>query len=191
MALEDIQKKIVSDAEHKKAQILEVAQQQVEEILKQAKKSAHEYSEDQQKYALGLAENLERGLVIDARRKLANEILAQKRTRLEQTFIKAKEEFIASSEYTKIMKNLVIKSIVSKNEEVLIGSDEKHLNQGWLDDINKTSGSSLKFASHKGEFQGGVILMDGETFVNITIDTLMGLLRESTEKPVADILFRG
>ncbi len=191
MALEDIQKKIISDAEQKKAEIVNSAEQQSAEILAQAKKSAQAYQDDHNKYALSLAENLERGLVIDARRKLANEILARKRDKIEQTFAKAKAEFISSAEYAEIMKKLVIKSIVTKNEEVVVGSQEQTLNQQWLDSINKESGASLSFSKEKGDFVGGAILTEGETFVNISIDTLFALLREDTEKPVADILFGG
>lgn len=191
MALEDIQKKIISDAEQKKAQIIEQAEKQSAEILENAKKSAQEYIDEQHKQSLGLAENLERGLIIDARRKLANEKLACKRNNIAQVFTKAKSEFIASADYKEVMKQLVIKSLVSKSEEVIVGANETHLTQQWLDDVNKASGASLKFSSQKGEFEGGVFLVNGETLVNITIDTLLGLLRENTEKTVADILFGG
>ncbi|MGL4677092.1 MAG: V-type ATP synthase subunit E [Brevinema sp.] len=189
MALEDIQKKIISDAEQKKSVLLELAHKQSAEILDQAHQLAREYQEDHQKHALSFAENSERGLVIDARRKLANEMLAKKRNRIEQIFTKAKLEFISSPEYTVIMHALVCRSIVSKKEEVILGQDEQFLNQQWLDRINQSVGASLVFSKEKGSFHGGVILSEGLTFVNITIDTLFALLREDSEKPVADILF--
>ncbi len=191
MALEDIQKKIISDAEQKKVELMKSAEQQVTEILDTAKKNAQSYQEDHHKNALSLAENLERGLIIDARRKLANEKLARKREKIEQTFAQAKSEFISSADYSKIMKQLVSKSIVSKKEQIVVGKNEQHLNQQWLDEVNKSNNSTLTFSNQKGEFNGGVILMEGETFVNITIDTLFALLRENTEKPVADMLFGG
>ncbi|MGL5956554.1 MAG: V-type ATP synthase subunit E [Brevinema sp.] len=189
MALEDIQKKIISDAEQKKSVLLESAHKQSKEILDYATKSAREYQEDHQKHALSLAENLERGLVIDARRKLANEILAKKRDRIEQTFTKAKSEFISSAHYVEIMKTLVSQSVTSKKEEVILGQDERFLDQQWLDSVNQSIGASLVFSKEKGNFHGGVMLAEGSTFVNITIDTLFTQLREDSEKPVADILF--
>ncbi len=191
MALEDIQKKIISDAERKKSELVKHSEQQASEIIESAKKNAQNYNEDQTKISLGLAENLERGLVIDARRKLANGILARKRQKIEEIFAKAKSEFIASADYAEIMKNLTAKSIVSKKEEIQVGKDEKVLDQKWLDSVNSALGASLTFSKDKGGFTGGVVITEGETFVNITVDTLFALLREDTEKPVADILFGG
>ncbi len=191
MGLEDIQKKIISDAEQKKAELLATAEQQQNTIIDQGKKLTNEYKEDQHKSALSAAENLERGLIIDARRKLANEILARKRKRIEQVFEKAKAEFLSSSEYKDIMKALVTGSTQSKKEQVLLGMNEKALDQKWLDDVNSTAGASLSFSKDKGNFEGGLLLVEGESFINITADTLFALLREDAEKPVADILFRG
>ncbi len=189
MALEDIQKKIISDAEQRKSELLEKAEQQAAEIIGAAKKEAQEYGEDQSKLALSSAENLERGLVIDARRKLANEILARKRDRIEQTFAKAKADFMASGDYPEIMKKLVLKSVSSKKEEIQVGKDDSVLNQAWLDSVNAAGGAQLTLSADKGGFEGGVIVQEGDVFINITLDTLFSLLREDTEKPVADILF--
>lgn len=191
MGLEDIQKKIISDAEQKKAELLTVAEQKCAEIINHAKQTVQEYKNDHDKSALSTAENLQRGLVIDARRKLANEILARKRKRIENVFIKAKEEFISSSDYNDTIKAMVIKSSLSKKEEIVLGKNEKALDQKWLDSVNQAGSSSLSFSSQTGEFKGGVMLKDGDTFINITVDTLFSLLREETEKPVADLLFRG
>ncbi|MDK2818340.1 MAG: V-type ATP synthase subunit E [Spirochaetota bacterium] len=191
MSLEDIKKKILFDAEQKKSELLEAAKQQSSIILTQAKHLAKNYTQEHEKSSLSKAVNLERGLVIDARRKLANEILARKRVRIEQTFTKAKAEFISSSSYAEVMKSLILKSITSKKEEVILGQNENVLDQKWLDSINQVSGGSLVFSKEKGDFVGGVMLKEEDTSINITIDTLFSLLCESAEKPIADILFRG
>ena len=191
MSLEDIKKKIISDAEQKKSELLEAAEKQSAAIIEHAKKLAKQYADEHEKSALSQAENLERGLVIDARRQLANEILARKRVRIEQAFTKAKAEFISSSSYVEVMKSLVVKSISSKKEEIILGQNEKSLDQKWLDSVNQASSGSLVFSKEKGDFVGGVMLKEGDTAINITIDTLFSLLRESTEKPIADTLFRG
>ena len=191
MSLEDIKKKIISDAEQKKSDLLEAAEKQSAAIIEQAKKLAKQYADEHAKSALSQAENLERGLVIDARRQLANEILARKRVRIEQTFTNAKAEFISSSNYVEVMKSLVIKSISSKKEEIILGQNEKALDQKWLDSVNQASSGSLTFSKEKGDFVGGVMLKEDDTAINITIDTLFSLLRENAEKPIADILFRG
>lgn len=191
MGLEDIQKKIISDAEQKKDELLASAEQQYQATVAQATKDAQAYAEDHKKNALSIAENLQRGLIIDARRKLANEILLTKRNRIEEVFHKAKGQFISSSDYADIMKKLVVKSVLSKKEEVIVSSQEKVLDQKWLDSVNSTCNGSLVFSKEKGSFDGGVMLADGDTFINITLDTLLAVLREETEKSIANILFGG
>jgi len=191
MGLEDIQKKIIADAETKKKELIAVAKQNSEKIIADGKKDAQEYQNEHEKSALNAAENIERGLIIDARRKLANEILAKKREKIEGMFINAKADFIASSYYPVIMKTLVLKSIQSKKEMIILGQDEKTLDLKWLDDINKTCSGNLTIAQEKGEFIGGLLLKEEDSFVNITVDILYTLLRQDVEKPIADILFKG
>ncbi|MGL4388019.1 MAG: V-type ATP synthase subunit E [Brevinema sp.] len=191
MALEDIQKKIITDAETQKEKLLAEASKHAEQILEAGYKLAQEYKEDHAKIAQSLAENLERGLVIDARRTLANKALAHKRSKLNQVFDQAKKDFCQSSEYAQVMKSLVLRSVNSKKETVILGQDEKLLNEKWLQEVNVACGGQLSFAKEQGDFVGGIRLQDTESSVNITVDTLFSLLRNDTEKPVSDILFKG
>ncbi|MGL4394205.1 MAG: V-type ATP synthase subunit E [Brevinema sp.] len=191
MALEDIQKKIIADAEAKKETLLAEASKQAEQILESGRQVAKEYKEDHAKLAQGLAENLERGLVIDARRTLANKILAHKRDKINQTFDQAKTEFCQSTQYAEIMKSLVLRSVNSKKETVILGREEKLLNEKWLADVNSACGGQLSISKEQGDFVGGVRLQDEDSSVNITVDSLFALLRNDAEKPVSDILFKG
>lgn len=191
MALEDIQKKIIADAEKKKEELLAVSSKQAEAIVEEGKKLAKEYIDEQAKMTLSSAENLERGLIIDARRTFANKILAHKRSKLEKVFEQAKKDFCMSQDYYTVMKSLVLRSVSSKKEKIILGQQESILDQNWLSEVNNACSGQLTFASEKGNFIGGVFLEDQDIFVNITVDTLFEVLRSSTEKPVADILFKG
>ncbi|MGL4563107.1 MAG: V-type ATP synthase subunit E [Brevinema sp.] len=191
MALEDIQKKIVADAEAEKEKLLAEAEKQAEKILEEGQNLVKEYKEEQAKKAQSLAENIERGLIIDARSTLANKILAHKRAKINHVFDQAKKEFCESSEYPNLMKSLVLRAVTSKQEIIILGKDEKLLNDQWLAEVNQACGGHLSFAKEAGHFVGGVRLQDGHSSVNITFDTLLDLLRSDTEKDIADILFRG
>ncbi|MGL5721314.1 MAG: V-type ATP synthase subunit E [Brevinema sp.] len=189
MSLEDIKKKILADAEQKKQEALKLAREHAAQVQAESQKEITAYKEEHQRAAKSVAENVERGLVIDARRTLANSILAKKRQCIDDVYTKAQESFMASADYAPLMKKLVISVLQSKKEEVIISGSDKALNQAWLDSLNKEAGSSLVFAKDKGAFLGGVILRDGEVFFNITTETLFTQIREKTEKPVADVLF--
>ncbi|MGL5255191.1 MAG: V-type ATP synthase subunit E [Brevinema sp.] len=189
MSLEDIKKKILADAEQKKQDALKVARDQATQFQAESQKEIAAYKDEHQRAAKSIAENVERGLVIDARRTLANSILAKKRNCIDNVYTAAQESFLASADYAPLMKKLIISVLQSKKEEVILSASDKALNQAWLDALNKEAGSALVFAKDKGTFAGGVILRDGEVFFNITAETLFAQIREKTEKPVADILF--
>lgn len=189
MGLDDIRKKIIADAEAKKAEALKAAQKQADAVIAGGEKEASEYSAEYDKASRNIAENIERGLVIDARRTLSNGILAKKRERIGLVYKKAMADFLKSAEYPKLLQELVVKSLQSKKEQVIVSKGDKALDDAWLASVNKAASAQLTFAKENGAFSGGVILRDGETYVNITADVLFGLIREKTEKPVADILF--
>jgi V/A-type H+-transporting ATPase subunit E len=102
----------------------------------------------------------------------------------------ALDKFVASADYPKILAGLVGKAVVTGNEKVVVSKNDKTLNQAWLDGINKANKTKLAFASSKGNFKGGVILQEGEAYVNITVETLFSVIREDTESEIAKILFK-
>lgn len=189
MSLEDIRKKIIADAEKKKAELLSITQQDADKIIQAGKENARIYKEEHERNIQNIAGNLERGLVIDARRTVANKILEQKRFRIKQVYAKAKDEFLSSADYPEIMKKLVLQSVETKKEIVIVGKNEKKLDDQWLESVNKSCSGQLTFSKESGDFEGGVLLKEKDSFVNITADTLFALIREKTEKPVADLLF--
>ncbi|MGL4366907.1 MAG: V-type ATP synthase subunit E [Brevinemataceae bacterium] len=190
MALEDIQKKIIADAEQKKQLRLEAAEKQKAEILKETKHHAEKYQQESDKNAQNLGANIKRGLIIDARRSLANNLLERKRVHIKDAFDKAKQEFISSADYPVMMKQLVLKAAVKKSEKIILGKNENYLNTQWLNDLNQSCGGSFSFSTEPGNFIGGLFLQEEDSLVNISLDTLFSLLREDVERSVADMMFK-
>ncbi|OHD55840.1 MAG: hypothetical protein A2Y33_14500 [Spirochaetes bacterium GWF1_51_8] len=190
MALEDIKKKIISDAEEKKTLLLDQAETKKAEVIAQYKVQGTDYRKVMTERTDAEGQGIKRGIVTDAKLRVKNELLAKKREIMASVTLDAKARFLASPDYPSLMKSLVQKALVSKKEEVVVSKNEKTLGQSWLDDVNKAAGASLKFAELKGEFSGGVIVVDNDISVNITIDTLFKIMKEDIEKDFAKILFR-
>lgn len=190
MALQDITKKIINDAEAKKKEMMDQARQKKTEILADYKKRVADYRSRSNETADSEGESVKRGIVIDARLKVKNEILRKKRECIDVVMTESLDKFIGSADYPKIIAGLVGKAAISGNEKVVVSKTDKVLNQAWLDGINKTNKTKLTFATAKGAFKGGVILQEGEAYVNITVETLLSVIREDTESEIAKILFK-
>lgn len=189
MGLEDIKKKILSDAEHKKAEILKEAQEKAAAAKSEAEAKVSAYRKTSLENAEVEGESLRRGIVIDAKQKVKNEILAKKREMIEEVFASAISAFTNDASYGKILTDLIASSVSGGKGEVILSSSEKKLNDGWLKDTAKACGADLKFSAEKGKFQGGVIVSFGNEFLNLTAETLLSVMRDELEKGVAEILF--
>lgn len=190
MGLEDIKTKIISDAEAKKDEMIKSAQTKRDEVIGESKRKADDYRSEIMDQAKEEGVSLKRGIVIDARLKLKNEVLNKKRDSMENVFTSALQQFMDSAEYPKMMTALVKSVVSSGSEQIIVSDKEKKLDKKWLDDLNKAAGAKLTFSDEKGKFMGGVIVKEGRTFVNITVETLLNTMREDVERDVANILFK-
>jgi len=188
MGLGDIKKKILADAEGKKAELLQQAEVKASEIIEDYKKRADDYRSDLMERAEADGQGEKRGIVIDAHLKVKNELLLAKRADIEAVFVEAEQKFKSSSDYPSFLAEQIAK-FAKGDEEVIFSSEEKKLGKKWLDDLNKKTKFKLTVASEKGNFRGGVILKSGDVFLNMTLETLLNEKRELLEKGVAEILF--
>ena len=189
MGLDDIKKKILGDANAKKDDAIAQANTKKNAILADYRRRASEYSQNLTEKAQIEGEGLKKGIVIDAKLKVKNELLQKKRDLIEQAIADAKTDLISSADYPKMMKGLIMQAIETGKEEVMIADGDQSLNQKWLDAINKETGKSLVFSDEKIATKGGVILKRGNIFMNITIDTLFNEMREEVEKEAASMMF--
>jgi V/A-type H+-transporting ATPase subunit E len=189
MALEDIKKKIISDAREKKHVLLEQAETKKADVIDGYKKQAGAYRKVMLERTEADGQGIKRGIITDARLRVKNELLSKKREIMAGVTSDAKSKFIASPDYPAMMKSLVLKSLTSREEEIVVSKNEKTLDAKWLDEVNKEGNAKLKFSAQKGSFTGGVMVKNNDIAVNITVDTLFKMMKEDIEKDFAKILF--
>ena len=189
MALDDIKKKIISDAQEKKRVLLGQAETKKTDVIDGYKKQADDYRKIMIERTDADGQGIKRGIITDARLRVKNEALSKKREIMSGVTADAKSKFIASPDYPAMMKSLVLKSLTTKEEEIIVSKNEKTLDGKWLDDVNKQGNAKLKFSAVKGIFTGGVMVKNNDISVNITVDTLFKIMKEDIEKEFAKILF--
>lgn len=92
-------------------------------------------------------------------------------------------------DYIKLCEALLKCAISTKNEEIQISPEEKHLDQAWLDRFNKENGTELVFSEDKPDIAGGFILTRGKISTNCSWDMLIQMVKEKQESDVVKRLF--
>jgi len=55
--------------------------------------------------------------------------------------------------------------------------------------INKDLNSNLKISNEKGNFIGGIILKNGNTYINLTLDATIEQLKDELDRELDLLLF--
>ena len=83
----------------------------------------------------------------------------------------------------------MVKAAQSGDEEVIIGSNENHIDQAFIEKINQqlsaNSKGNLKLSEQRGNIDGGFILKRGKIKVNVSVDVLLSQARENLEVELA------
>ena len=140
-------------------------------------------------------ENTRRGLVmagLDRRR--AN--LAMKQELMDQVFDQVLDAMCAmpAPRMTEVLLRMLAEAVDSGREEVVIGREEKVMNQAVIDHVNaqrKAAGQvgELRLASERADIRGGFLLVDAGVSTNASFEMLIRQQRTQLEREAAAILF--
>ena len=86
--------------------------------------------------------------------------------------------------------NLLNNAIETKDETVLVASDEKFIDQAWIDAYNKKNDAHLILSDEKAEIVGGFILVKGKIRTHCSWDMLIQIAQEKKESDVVERLFK-
>ncbi len=191
MSLEDIKKKIETDARTEAEDILEKFRTQADELLSEAKGESQKLETKLQEKISSEENEVRRRRSIVADLEVRKLMLGARRELIDMTFAKALEALSATpgDRYVSFMTELLVSSVVSGDEEVFLCKGEKNLDQKWIDDINAQRKFSLTLSPDRVPAAGGFVLRRGRIDVNCTWELLLGWAREEMEAEVVNRLF--
>ncbi len=193
MAVDDILKKIMSDAEMAAQEILAEGKRDGEEILERARTDAAALKGRLKAKADQRADEERNRIVTLARLSARRDLLSEKQLLIGKVFKETRERILAMGrdDYHDFIKGFLLDAIESGREEVVIGERENRIDQAFLDAVAAESGKDhgLRLSSERGSMDGGFILREGSTATNCTLDTILRSAREDLETEVATILF--
>ena len=190
MAVKDITRRIIDDAEKEADRIAKEAQNESDRIISEAKeegKQKHAHFRQQVDKELGLKRGKE---LVTARLKAKNIILSEKRNLINEVFDNAHKKLIGINKdtYSKFLLS-IIKSNAEGGEEIIfpesaIETGKKIVEQAVSD------GVEISLSEEQGTIKDGFKFKKGKIEVDFSLDSIISTLREQKEQEAVKALFK-
>lgn len=158
--------------------------EQLAEYQKQTETLARTAGEDEKAHGLSAA-----------RMDIAKQLLAEKRSILDQVFAEAHERLrkLSDEDYRRLMTKLMLQAVETGEEEVLIGKNESRIDQSLIHGVNQQLASNnrgnLRLFSEREDISGGFVLRRGKIRNNASFAVLLDQARKELEIELAKELF--
>lgn len=187
--LEDASKEkqnILNEAEKEADNILEKYRAKAEDVRKKILNEAKKEAEDEKRRILSMAQLEQRKIILKAKQDIIDEVFQKAERRLQE---------IPEKNYKNILYNMLLESVISGTEEIIVNKQDKNLiTPDFIDKLNQElvnlgKAGDIRLSSENGDMIGGFILRSKDIEINATFDSLINLEREDLETKIAKILF--
>ncbi|AQT68008.1 V-type ATP synthase subunit E [Anaerohalosphaera lusitana] len=195
MDAKEVVSKILAEANTEADSIKADAEQKVRAQKEQFDAKMDRFKKESDAKAEKAAEEARQQQLAAARMDIKKQKSQAKAQLLNDVFEKALDELVAMPDdrYKDLMTKLMIKAAQTGDEEVIIGKDEKRIDENLVKNVNRQLGSdkkgSLKLASERADIKGGFILSRGKINVNASAQVLIEQAREELDIDIASELF--
>ncbi len=195
--VDKIKEKILRDSEEKAAEIIASAKTQADEIHKKAQATAAAKATDLQKKAENEVSDKKRIINSMAELEIRNQILNAKQNIIEKVFAAALDKLSSMeiNEYKSLLKAMMLKAVISGEEEVILSQRDKELlGAGFVSEANALLSQNgklgaLKLSNDAANIKGGFLLRSKGMEINNSFEALLKMHRDDIEPKVAELLF--
>lgn len=195
MEAEQVVEKILSDARAEAEKITNEAKEKLAAEQAKADAKLADYRQQAETLAQQAAEDEKSHVLAGARMDAAKEYLAEKTQILDEVFERAAQRLgeLPDAEYRALMGRLMAEAVETGDEEVVVGKNEKRIDQSFISQVNsKLQGAkkgNLKLAQDRHDLPGGFILRRGKIKTNVSPAVLLGQARNDLVIDLAKTLF--
>lgn len=195
MDAEQVVDKILADANDQATETKKQADEKLAAEKAQLDEQLAEYKQQSDALAKKTGEEKKSHMLAAARMEIAKELLAEKMKILDETFEKAAQQFskLQDDEYLKIIGALMLESVETGAEEVIVDQAENRIDQNFINQINGKLGQDkkgyLKLSAERQNIGAGFILKRGNIKTNVSLGVLMEQTRKELEIELAKDLF--
>ncbi len=170
------------------------AEEEAKRILESYEADGEHLEGELERRAHKRAEEEKRRLIVNEQLELRKQLLEKKREILDELYEQAKSDIrgLGTEEYLGLMKEMILESAISGNEEIIVAKEQRKLFDGsFLDALNgeNRKGKGFTLSEEPGDFSWGVVLKEGRRVIDLTLGVLMEQLRERIESEIAPMIF--
>ena len=197
MNAEPVLEKILSDAKAEAQKLKKEAEAKLAQQRAEVDKQLEEYRKQTDALAQKAGEDARQQVLSAMRMELAKENLAEKAKILDEVFAKAEQQLksMPDEQYRSLMTKLMADSVQTGDEEVIIDTGEKRIDQQLIDQVNRQLASrgkgNLKLSGERQPIAGGFILKKGNIKNNCSLKVLLSRAVNELEIELAKQLFAG
>ena len=193
MAVDDILKKIKTDAEDAAREILAEGRKDADEVLATARGRAESERQKMQAKARQRADEERNRIITLTRLASRRDILSEKQSLIDRVFEDTRKKILemGRDDYRRLIGNFLKDNVEAGDQDVILDDGETRIDQAFLDEATRSLGlpGRLKLSSERRKIGGGFILRSGKIETNCALDTILRDARERLEADVAAILF--
>jgi V/A-type H+-transporting ATPase subunit E len=195
MNAEQVVNKILSEAHQQASAIAEQAAQKNDAQTRQLEQELSAYRAETERQAKDAAEDKRSRMLAAARMDNARALLAAKGELLNEVFKRAEQRIVQMPDdaYRALMVKLMVQAVQTGDEEVIVGKDERRINDDLIKQVNRQLGAgfrgNLRLSDKRADIKGGFILSRGKVRMNGSVEVLIDRLREAMETELAAELF--
>ncbi|AQQ69740.1 V-type ATP synthase subunit E [Limihaloglobus sulfuriphilus] len=192
MDAEKIIKKILDEARAEAEKIMQENSKELESMKEKYAAQIEQYKSETEDIAEKRAAEKKRQMLASGRIDAARMILKAKRDGIDQVFSAALEELknMDKDKYLEMIGSFVKAARPQGDCEMIIGKEEKRINEDFIKDINaQIESAKITLRDKKAGIAGGFILAKGGVRTNVSFEVLMQAAREKLEPKLAGELF--
>lgn len=191
MSLADIKAKINADAQNQIQTIESENERQVSALLKEADKEAKAAQASYRERFTREEPDISRRREIVSQLDAHKVDLGAKQRLIGESFDAALRLLtdLPKDKYLSFVQTLMEKASQTGEEAILIGKNERHIDQSWVDSYNGSHNARLALSSARLPISGGFVLRNGNIDINCSWDMLIGDIRPELESEVVKQLF--
>lgn len=193
MDANQVVQKILAQGQAEAEKIKAQADEKIKALKAAGEQELSKYSQQTDRLAHTAAEEKKARVLAAARIAVAGEITGTKRKLLNMVIEKAGQKIksLSDGEYLALMESLILASVKTGSEEVVIDRTEKRIDENFIRNINqKLAGrGNLRIAPDRADIKAGFILRQDRMRVNAALDVLLKLAAQQLEGRLAEQLF--
>lgn len=183
--------KILSDAKEQSNKLIEDAKNKADSTIR----LADTYANDKMQKSIDDAKS-QHGDIVNRKKTVANLevrklMLSSKQKAIDEAFQNAIDKIndLKKADYLAYIKTLLENNAQDGDMVTICEKDKSRITKTFINSFSKEKGIKLSVNSDLGDFNGGIILSNGNYDKNLTLDVELKMLREEIEPEIANIIF--